>query len=807
MSPTVENVVSRLQAKRSGAGWVAKCPAHEDRKPSLSIREGRDGRVLLKCFAGCGLDDVLGAAGLTKQDLFSESTHRSNNGKPKPKSSPPFDWQKYVAAFTDRYAKEIAQWRGFTIDFVRELKEKSLIGAYRDQVAFPVHNDGKLVGAHYRPKDGKQWYYTKDVRAAPFMIGAIGDHPNVFESTWDALAFAYMTGKRNGIIVARSASNARLVAALLAECTSWTLWPQSDKANATFQATLLANTKCEIRRVNIPGHHDLNDWTREGATSDDLFEAIRKAETLPRSNKKAERESDTTQARVPRPGDSSVVEPSVTDWFKQKFPGLEAKFGPAVFEEKIKTEYGDKIIVTAVSQPFLAATLGELGRPETPTVFIAEENRFYTYSPSEGIHLQSRPPELLTQVSDLLLLAARDNPKVLTKPLQFGFRNAASLSGVIKHAQGSLIKPLDYFEVNLTEFIPCKNGMLRLSDRELLPFNQSYRRRNKLGVPFDRQAKCKTFLNVLMTPALDPDELDLVQRVCGLFLIGKNLAQRIILLIGTAGGGKGTLIRIVCGILGTLNVAALRTRLLEERFELGGFLGRTLLYGADVPADFLNYHGASILKSLTGGDPVTLEFKGSNERPYIECNFNVMLTCNSRLLVRLEGDTEAWRRRLVPVRYHHEPPKKPIANLSEQILATEASGVLNWMLEGLEKLRADGWLIHLTDAQQKLVDDLLLESDSQTIFVRENLVRDDEGELTVADCYTAYVSFCNDREWLATPRRRFSNVIGDVVAREFGIAPRHDLKAGKGTQRGWKGIRCLNFENESENEDENEGLL
>jgi hypothetical protein len=88
-------------------------------------------------------------------------------------------------------------------------------------------------------------------------------------------------------------------------------------------------------------------------------------------------------------------------------------------------------------------------------------------------------------------------------------------------------------------------------------------------------------------------------------------------------------------------------------------------------------------------------------------------------------------------------------------------------------------------------------------------MRDDGAELTVADCYTAYVSFCNGREWLVTPRRRFSTVIDDVVARQFGIAPRHDLTAGgrKSNQRGWKGIRCLNSEKATKNEDEDEGFL
>jgi Protein of unknown function (DUF3631) len=64
-------LVQRLNAKRSGEGWKAKCPgAHNDRVPSLSIKEGSDGRVLLHCHAGCSIDDILRAIGLARRDLF-----------------------------------------------------------------------------------------------------------------------------------------------------------------------------------------------------------------------------------------------------------------------------------------------------------------------------------------------------------------------------------------------------------------------------------------------------------------------------------------------------------------------------------------------------------------------------------------------------------------------------------------------------------------------------------------------------------------------------------------------------------------
>ena len=48
-----------LGGHRAGAGWMARCPAHEDRKPSLSISSGRDGKVLVRCHSGCDQRDVI----------------------------------------------------------------------------------------------------------------------------------------------------------------------------------------------------------------------------------------------------------------------------------------------------------------------------------------------------------------------------------------------------------------------------------------------------------------------------------------------------------------------------------------------------------------------------------------------------------------------------------------------------------------------------------------------------------------------------------------------------------------------------
>jgi putative DNA primase/helicase len=71
MTQPIDILLARLdRPRKSGKGYTCRCPAHEDRGPSLSVTEASDGRVLLHCFAGCDTIDVLQAIGLDWKDLF-----------------------------------------------------------------------------------------------------------------------------------------------------------------------------------------------------------------------------------------------------------------------------------------------------------------------------------------------------------------------------------------------------------------------------------------------------------------------------------------------------------------------------------------------------------------------------------------------------------------------------------------------------------------------------------------------------------------------------------------------------------------
>jgi hypothetical protein len=67
----IENILTRLEkVKGRNGAYTACCPAHGDKSPSLAIRELDDGRILMKCFANCSVQEIMGAIGMNIGDLF-----------------------------------------------------------------------------------------------------------------------------------------------------------------------------------------------------------------------------------------------------------------------------------------------------------------------------------------------------------------------------------------------------------------------------------------------------------------------------------------------------------------------------------------------------------------------------------------------------------------------------------------------------------------------------------------------------------------------------------------------------------------
>jgi hypothetical protein len=129
----LDAILERLSDRKATSnGWQAKCPAHDDRKASLCIHQEQDGKVLLKCQAGCETKDILAALGLTWNDLFSEGSHppRSQQGHKK-KRHRNFAADRRVVATYD-YVNEDGELlyqiqRTDTKEFIQRRDRKSVV--------------------------------------------------------------------------------------------------------------------------------------------------------------------------------------------------------------------------------------------------------------------------------------------------------------------------------------------------------------------------------------------------------------------------------------------------------------------------------------------------------------------------------------------------------------------------------------------------------------------------------------------------------------------------------------------------------
>lgn len=113
----IDKVLSRLEAvKNVGNGkWIAKCPAHPDKRPSLSIKLTQD-RILLHCFAGCSIEKILNALGMHEKELFMTQKNSAAPGRRRR------DVQKLAAqALMKAYVRIVENELGFEIRLARKI--------------------------------------------------------------------------------------------------------------------------------------------------------------------------------------------------------------------------------------------------------------------------------------------------------------------------------------------------------------------------------------------------------------------------------------------------------------------------------------------------------------------------------------------------------------------------------------------------------------------------------------------------------------------------------------------------------------
>lgn len=426
-------------------------------------------------------------------------------------------------------------------------------------------------------------------------------------------------------------------------------------------------------------------------------------------------------------------------------------------------------------------------------LFEPGENCFYLYDESNGLWEGKSEDSVKMLLSNDLgdywcKFHSANKVELLPQRTDRILKDSISrLRGMAEHAGAfskSDIKPM----------VHLKEGMLDLETQIINDFAPEYYSRNQIPVSFDESADCPQFMNELLAPALGDEAIEVLQKYFGMCVMGYNYSQQFLLLEGTAGGGKGTLTNILKNVVGPMNVAKMRTHQLNERFELAAFFDKTLLLGSDVPGNFLQRSGAEMLKKLTGHDFVEAEFKGSNRRGRMVGAFNAVITSNNRLRVRLDGDGDAWRRRMILMRFVNPPAQKKIVNFAAKLLKEEGSGILNWMIHGAVKALADFreyGKIQVPESIQKDADELLYESNSLNNFLDERVSAMPGMDVATHELHSAYIEYCNSLNLHAMDLRSVAIRLGNLMKEKFKSGASHNLIRGSKTVRGYRNVALL----------------
>lgn len=240
MINTIDAILAKLpDAKKSGKDWSARCPAHEDKSPSLSIGEGDDGRVLLKCHVGCTVESICDAWGIKVSDLMPES-----DAPVKP---------RIVSAYD-----------------------------YRDESSNLVFQVVRFEPKDFRqrkPKDGGGWDWSvKGVRVLPYRLPELLVQPKrrvvVVEGEKDVDGLG-----RIGVIATCNAGGAGKWTAQHAAFLKGrhvVILPDNDdpgRNHGQQVAATLHGVAASVRVVELPGlphKGDASDWLAGGGTVEDL---------------------------------------------------------------------------------------------------------------------------------------------------------------------------------------------------------------------------------------------------------------------------------------------------------------------------------------------------------------------------------------------------------------------------------------------------------------------------------------------------------------------------------------------------------
>ena len=435
-------------------------------------------------------------------------------------------------------------------------------------------------------------------------------------------------------------------------------------------------------------------------------------------------------------------------------------------------------------------------------VYDTDTMKLWLKDASSGVWSELPDEVLANQVNTLFLFYFK------LVGLEFGFKaNANTAVEIVKAIKGCCAVN-GFFAADQKHYVHCQNCFVCYDAethewKEYELTDDRFRSRNQINAYYDPSATAPRF-NALLEGVATVDGIRVLQGYMGQILLGRNLTQTILLVTGEAGSGKSTVVIIIQNVLGEKNATELRTNAIRGYYEVGRYEGHSLLIGQDVSSTFLRERGIEKIKALTGGDRVTVEKKRSNWVGSFHGHLNVIVVSNCRQPIRIDGDRDAWGRRVRSVHFHQPDAKpEPIRDYGSILAREEGSGILNFALKGLAQIIEDGCQLKPSEEQKKQIEDLLDESESVRIWLEHCVSAvpynapqtpcSKENSVTTMEAYTSYRDYCHSRNWTPLAMSLFSRQLPDHMAASFSVEPSNSVTRDEGNKRGYKGVVLINL--------------
>jgi putative DNA primase/helicase len=288
------------------------------------------------------------------------------------------------------------------------------------------------------------------------------------------------------------------------------------------------------------------------------------------------------------------------------------------------------------------------------------------------------------------------------------------------------------------DYIVLENGIYWWPDDTLEPHTSALGALTKLPITHDPIVVPHSFMEWL-TQVLgdDPEMHRHMWEVLGYLLMTGNPLQKIFLLHGEGGNGKGTLLRVLRALLGRENYSSVSMhQLVDDRFATSGLYGKIANISGDLSSRFLS--DPQVLKEITGGDSISASRKFGQSFEFVPYAVPIFA---SNEYFRTSDSSIGWRRRWEVIEFSRKVDG--LTGFDEQLLLDDLPGIFNVAMEGLRRLMARGKFAPPTDAVEATerlhdsADPFMLWLDDD-----EHVFREPDSMAPCADVYRKYSNWC-----------------------------------------------------------------